>query len=115
MMRWRLEKYLGYKTTLGFKVTNTNGQGIFDMIFATDHWAGEKIMTDLYSAAMRRQPGLRQKCPVPEILRHCHRARGIGRSAATMLRHPAPPAHAITRGRCPATEVEALPARLGHR
>jgi len=32
-----------------------------------------------------------------------------------MLRHPAPPAHAITRGRCPATEVEALPARFGHR
>jgi three-Cys-motif partner protein len=61
LMRWRLEKDLGYKTTLDFQVTNTNGQGIFDMIFATDHWAGEKIMTDLYSAAMRRQPGLRQK------------------------------------------------------
>ena len=60
LMRWRLEKDLGYKTTLDFQVTNTNGHGIFDMIFATDHWAGEKIMTDLYSAAMRRQPGLRQ-------------------------------------------------------
>jgi three-Cys-motif partner protein len=61
LMRWRLEKDLGYKTTLDFKVTNTNGHGIFDMIFATDHWAGEKIMTDLYSAAARRQPALRQK------------------------------------------------------
>jgi len=61
LMRWRLERELGYKTTLEFKVTNTSGHGIFDMIFATDHWAGEKIMTDLYSAAMRRQPGLRQK------------------------------------------------------
>jgi hypothetical protein len=63
LMRWRLEKYLGYKTTLGFKVTNTNGQGIFDMIFATDHWAGEKIMTDLCSAAMRRQPRPAPKDP----------------------------------------------------
>jgi hypothetical protein len=60
-MRWRLEQDLGYKTTLDFHVTNTGGSGIFDMIFATDHWAGEKIMTDLYSAAMDRQPALRRK------------------------------------------------------
>jgi three-Cys-motif partner protein len=61
LMRWRLEHDLGYETTLVFQVTNTTGRGIFDMIFATDHWAGEKIMTDLYSRAMRRQPALRQK------------------------------------------------------
>jgi three-Cys-motif partner protein len=61
LMRWRLEHDLGYKTTLGFQVTNTSGSGIFDMIFATDHWAGEKIMTDLYSAAADRQPALRLK------------------------------------------------------
>lgn len=59
LMRWRLEHDLGYRTTLDFQVTNTSGTGIFDMIFATDHWAGEKIMTDLYSTAMRRQPALR--------------------------------------------------------
>jgi three-Cys-motif partner protein len=61
LMRWRLENDLGYKTTLDFHVTNTSGSGIFDMIFATDHWAGEKIMTDLYSAALDRQPALRFK------------------------------------------------------
>jgi three-Cys-motif partner protein len=61
LMRWRLEHDLGYKTTLDFQVTNTGGCGMFDMIFATDHWAGEKIMTDLYSAAMGRQPALRLK------------------------------------------------------
>jgi three-Cys-motif partner protein len=61
LMRWRLEQDLGYKTTLVFKVTNTAGSEIFDMIFATDHWAGEKIMKDVYSAAERRQPALRQK------------------------------------------------------
>jgi hypothetical protein len=60
-MRWRLEQDLGYQTTLDFQVTNTSGNGIFDMIFATDHWAGEKIMTGLYSAVLRRRPALRQK------------------------------------------------------
>jgi three-Cys-motif partner protein len=61
LMRWRLEQELGYKTTLVFKVTNTSGSEIFDMIFATDHWAGEKIMKSVYSAAERRQPALRRK------------------------------------------------------
>jgi len=61
LMRWRLEQDLGYKTTLVFKVTNTRGSEIFDMIFATDHWAGEKIMKDVYSAAERRQPALRRR------------------------------------------------------
>jgi three-Cys-motif partner protein len=60
LMRWRIEHDLSYKTTLVFKVTNTRGSEIFDMIFATDHWAGEKIMKDVYSAAERRQPALRR-------------------------------------------------------
>jgi three-Cys-motif partner protein len=61
LMRWRLEQELKYKTTLVFKVTNTDHTGIFDMIFATDHWAGEKIMSDIYSRAERRRPALRHK------------------------------------------------------
>lgn len=61
LMRWRLEHDLGYKTTLDFQVINTGGRGIFDMIFATDHWAGEKIMTELYYKAMVRTPSLRNK------------------------------------------------------
>jgi hypothetical protein len=61
LMRWRLEKDLGYEATLTFHVTNTGGSEIFDMIFATDHWAGEKITTDLYNAARRRQSELRTR------------------------------------------------------
>jgi hypothetical protein len=45
---------------LDFRVFNTMGSAIFDMIFATDHWAGEKIMTELYSKALSRQPGLQK-------------------------------------------------------
>jgi three-Cys-motif partner protein len=61
LMRWRLEQDLEYQATKVFKVTNTSGIGIFDMIFATDHWAGEKIMNDLYSKAPSRQPALRRR------------------------------------------------------
>ena len=61
LMRWRLEHDLGYRTTLDFQVTNTSGTEIFNMIFATDHKAGKKIMTDLYSSAARRQPELRRR------------------------------------------------------
>jgi hypothetical protein len=41
----------------------------------------------------------RDRCLVPEILRHCHCARGIGQNAVTMLRHllPGPPGH-LARG-----------------
>ncbi len=61
LMRWRLEHDLSYQATLDFQVTNTGGSEIFNMIFATDHWAGEKIMTDLYTAAERRQPELQKR------------------------------------------------------
>jgi len=61
LMRWRLERDLGYKTTLDFQVTNTGGSEIFNMIFATDHEAGEKIMSDLYNSARRLQPELRRR------------------------------------------------------
>lgn len=61
LMRWRLEHDLGYATTLVFKVTNTSGNRIFDMIFATDHPVGEKVMSDIYSTALRHQPALRRK------------------------------------------------------
>jgi three-Cys-motif partner protein len=59
LMRWRLEQDLGYRTTLDFQVTNTRGSEIFNMIFATDHLAGEKIMSSLYNSARRLQPELR--------------------------------------------------------
>jgi len=58
LMRWRLQEDLGYWMTLTFQVTNTGGSEVFDMIFATDHRVGLKIMTDLYNAARRRQPVL---------------------------------------------------------
>jgi len=61
LMRWRMEKVLGYKSTRTFKVVNTSGREIFDMIFATDHNAGDAIMKWCYKKAERQQPALRLK------------------------------------------------------
>ncbi|MGA4993873.1 three-Cys-motif partner protein TcmP [Nonomuraea bangladeshensis] len=61
LMRWGLERQLGYKTTRVFKVKNTRGSEIFDMIFATDHWVGDKIMKAVYSKAQSQQQGLRER------------------------------------------------------
>ncbi|MGW3352099.1 three-Cys-motif partner protein TcmP [Nonomuraea rubra] len=61
LMRWRLERVLRYKATRVFKVRNTSGSEIFDMIFATDHEVGDKIMSKIYSKAAARQSQLQHK------------------------------------------------------
>lgn len=43
-MRWRLEKTLGYGFTHTLRLTNVNGVPLYDMIFATDHAIGDRIM-----------------------------------------------------------------------
>lgn len=44
LMRWRLEQDLQYKTTMALHMTNPGGVPIYSMIFATDHWVGNKVM-----------------------------------------------------------------------
>jgi hypothetical protein len=60
LMRWRLEKVLGYGETLALSIHNTNGQDLYDMIFATDHAAGERIMAHLYRRSPAQQRVMRQ-------------------------------------------------------
>jgi hypothetical protein len=38
-----------------------SGMAIYDMLFATDHPVGDKIMTELYQSAARREPRMRQE------------------------------------------------------
>lgn len=59
LMRWRLETVLGYKATHSFTMKNTRGTDIYDMIFATDHDAGERIMSHIYRTAAEVQPRMR--------------------------------------------------------
>lgn len=61
LMRWRLERELGYKWTHSFEVHNEGAQPIYQLVFATDHPAGNEIMTHLYSRALGEFPAMRQE------------------------------------------------------
>ncbi len=54
LLRWRLEKSLGYRFTHAFEVRNTSGAYLYDLVFATDNDAGNRIMRDVYGAAAQR-------------------------------------------------------------
>lgn len=60
LMRWRLEHVLGYKWTHSLEIFNEGGSSIYHMVFATDHSAGNKIMTDLYRKAASEFPAMRK-------------------------------------------------------
>lgn len=61
LMRWRLTHDLGYAKTHPFELKNTRGGTIYHMIFATDNAAGDRIMADLYTAAAKKIPAMRQE------------------------------------------------------
>ena len=56
LLRWRLEHVLGYGYTARVPMHMLNNVAIYDMVFATDHPVGEKIMTHLYRQAAEREP-----------------------------------------------------------
>ena len=59
-MRWRLHHVLGYKHSLALTVRNTNGSDLYDMIFATDHPVGRRVMDYLYGKSWTQQEAMRQ-------------------------------------------------------
>jgi three-Cys-motif partner protein len=61
LMRWRLEQTLGYSYTHTLRLTNVQGVPIYDMVFATDHPVGDKIMRSVYRKAAARFPRMRQE------------------------------------------------------
>jgi hypothetical protein len=61
LLRWRLEHVLAYKMTARIPMRMPSGMPIYDMVFATDHPVGNKIMTDLYRRAAEREPQMRQE------------------------------------------------------
>jgi three-Cys-motif partner protein len=75
LMRWRLQEDLGYGHSYGFTMKNTNGQDIYDMIFATDHSAGDKIMRYLYGKALTEHEEMRRHALT---LRHDRRQQDKG-------------------------------------
>lgn len=62
LMRYRLENDLGYRYTHRIPMTmSTNKMTIFDMVFATDHDAGDRIMRHLYNQAAQREPEMMRR------------------------------------------------------
>ena len=49
LMRWRLERDLGYSTTIPLEFTNTTGHPIYTVIFATSNATGDKIMGSVFA------------------------------------------------------------------
>jgi three-Cys-motif partner protein len=60
LMRWRLQHELGYAESHAFTMKNTNGNDIYDMIFASDHPVGDRIMRHLYGKALSEHEDMRQ-------------------------------------------------------
>jgi three-Cys-motif partner protein len=61
LLRWRLETVLGYAHTARIPMRMLNGVEIYDMVFATDHSVGLKIMSSLYQRAAEREPRMQEE------------------------------------------------------
>ncbi|MEZ5137352.1 MAG: three-Cys-motif partner protein TcmP [Acidimicrobiales bacterium] len=61
LMRFRLEQGLGYRRTHTIELRNTRGTPMYNMIFATDSDAGDRIMASLYRKAWNKYPEMRQQ------------------------------------------------------
>jgi three-Cys-motif partner protein len=59
LMRWRLEADLGYGWTHAFELKSETGKPLYHLVFATDHEAGNQIMRDIFTAAIRKFKGMR--------------------------------------------------------
>jgi three-Cys-motif partner protein len=58
LMRWRLEKTLGYRWTHPLEVRDLRNRPLYHMILATDNEAGTRIMSAIYSKAAAENPAL---------------------------------------------------------
>jgi len=61
LMRWRLERDLGYRWTHPLELRNTRGVPLYHMLFATDNEAGTQIMEHVYRSAAGRMPAMQQE------------------------------------------------------
>ncbi len=89
-MRWRLESILGYTFTHTLRLTNAQGTPLYDMIFATDHVVGNKIMQSVYAAAAARFPSMRREARARWRDRQDRRAGTDGLFSHEELLHDAP-------------------------
>ncbi len=58
LIRYQLAEQLGYAYTHRIPMLMPNKTEIYDMVFATDHPAGDRIMRHLYKKAAQREPAM---------------------------------------------------------
>lgn len=59
LLRWRLERALGYRTTHSLQIATENNRPVYTMVFATDSQPGDDIMQHVYNnAATRTLPAM---------------------------------------------------------
>ncbi len=61
LMRWRIEKDLGYGKTHTLQINDVEGRYLYDLIFATDNTAGDRIMRNVYDRALSRNEQMRHE------------------------------------------------------
>ena len=61
LLRWQFETDLGYRHTIRIPMTMKSGTALYDMVFATDHEVGLRIMSHLYKKAAEREPRMKQE------------------------------------------------------
>ena len=67
MFRWNLHNRLGYAMTARIPMKMVNNTTLYDMVFATDHPVGQKIMTELYKSAAKREPEMRREASARHV------------------------------------------------
>ncbi|ANO17388.1 Uncharacterised protein [Mycobacteroides abscessus subsp. abscessus] len=79
LMRYRLETDLGYQFTHRIPMTmSTNKMTIFDMVFATDHYVGDRIMQHLYNQAAQREPEMMRQARAAKEEKEAEEAGVVG-------------------------------------
>jgi three-Cys-motif partner protein len=64
LFRWQMESTLNYVTTARIPMKMMNNTPVYDMVFATDHPTGLKIMSWLYEKAVAREPRMKNEVRV---------------------------------------------------
>lgn len=77
LMRWRLQNRLGYRYTESILMRMPQGPEIYEMVFATDHPVGDKVMTYLYRKAAEREPKLMAESVAVRLNRKAEEGQGL--------------------------------------
>lgn len=69
LFRCQLEEMLGYRHTVRIPMRMRGELDIYQMVFATDHDAGLKIMSHLYKKAAEREPQMKAEAEAIELVK----------------------------------------------